>query len=96
VGATSVIISDLHGAAGDLGAVVADDERRPVAMLDHLPRNASEQARAPRLRDLARELVDVPLGLLRDRAVKRRQVPVQTLTPTSAHLAAYERDYHPG
>ena len=35
-----------QGARKCLGAVVADDEHRPIAMLDQRPRHASEQASA--------------------------------------------------
>jgi ABC-type sugar transport system substrate-binding protein len=48
---------------------------------------------APRLRDLANALVDVPRGLLRNQPAANLAPPIKVLTATSSALRAYERDY---
>jgi ABC-type sugar transport system substrate-binding protein len=48
---------------------------------------------APRLRDLANALVDVPRGLLRNQPPVNLAPPVAVLTATSKLLARFERDY---
>jgi ABC-type sugar transport system substrate-binding protein len=48
---------------------------------------------APRLRDLANALVDVPRGLLRNQPAANLAPPIQVLTASSSALRGYERDY---
>ncbi|MDO8211693.1 substrate-binding domain-containing protein [Conexibacter sp. CPCC 206217] len=48
---------------------------------------------APRLRDLANALVDVPLALLRRRRPPTAPVPLTVLTPGASQLRAFARDY---
>jgi hypothetical protein len=48
---------------------------------------------APRLRDLAEALVDLPFGILHGRPARTRAIPALALKPGSRLLAEYRRDY---
>jgi ABC-type sugar transport system substrate-binding protein len=51
---------------------------------------------APRLRDLANALVDLPRALLRGQPAHDLAPPLRVLTASSSWLARYERDYGAG
>jgi ABC-type sugar transport system substrate-binding protein len=96
VGASQAL-RDRHG-SGDRATLYAGGQGAPAittrAVLDRLRHDDVLRCLvAPRLRDLAGALVDVPHGLLRGQPAKSFAVPVKVLTATSSYVRTYEHDY---